>query len=411
MASKAAASKRKAPEETVYLWTGTDRRGNKVKGELRGLNPAAIKAEIRRQGIIPANVKKKPKSFSFGDNITPKDIAQFTRQLHTMLRSGVPIVQAVDMVAMSSKKEKLKKLLTDVRDDISGGTSLSNALRKHPLYFSALYSNLVEAGEEAGILEDILSRLASYLERMESIKSKVKKAMIYPISVFMVAIGVTMFLLIYVIPTFEEVFANFGAELPAFTQMVLGLSAIVQSWWWLIIGGAVLPVIAIIQSRKRSANARRLFDRILLKIPLFGQLARLSATSRFARTLSTMFNSGVPLVEALESVAGATGNVVYEEATLEMREAVSIGQQLNFSMRQSTIFEYMVIQMVAIGEEAGSLGDMLQKVAEYYEEELDSMIDALMTLIEPLIIVVLGTLIGGLIVAMYLPIFQLAMTV
>ncbi len=411
MASKAAASKRKAPEETVYLWTGTDRRGNKVKGELRGLNPAAIKAEIRRQGIIPANVKKKPKSFSFGDNITPKDIAQFTRQLHTMLRSGVPIVQAVDMVAMSSKKEKLKKLLTDVRDDISGGTSLSNALRKHPLYFSALYSNLVEAGEEAGILEDILSRLASYLERMESIKSKVKKAMIYPISVFMVAIGVTMFLLIYVIPTFEEVFANFGAELPAFTQMVLGLSAIVQSWWWLIIGGAVLPVIAIIQARKRSANARRLFDRILLKIPLFGQLARLSATSRFARTLSTMFNSGVPLVEALESVAGATGNVVYEEATLEMREAVSIGQQLNFSMRQSTIFEYMVIQMVAIGEEAGSLGDMLQKVAEYYEEELDSMIDALMTLIEPLIIVVLGTLIGGLIVAMYLPIFQLAMTV
>ncbi len=411
MASKAAASKRKAPEETVYLWTGTDRRGNKVKGELRGLNPAAIKAEIRRQGIIPANVKKKPKSFSFGDNITPKDIAQFTRQLHTMLRSGVPIVQAVDMVAMSSKKEKLKKLLTDVRDDISGGTSLSNALRKHPLYFSALYSNLVEAGEEAGILEDILSRLASYLERMESIKSKVKKAMIYPISVFMVAIGVTMFLLIYVIPTFEEVFANFGAELPAFTQMVLGLSAIVQFWWWLIIGGAVLPVIAIIQARKRSANARRLFDRILLKIPLFGQLARLSATSRFARTLSTMFNSGVPLVEALESVAGATGNVVYEEATLEMREAVSIGQQLNFSMRQSTIFEYMVIQMVAIGEEAGSLGDMLQKVAEYYEEELDSMIDALMTLIEPLIIVVLGTLIGGLIVAMYLPIFQLAMTV
>jgi type IV pilus assembly protein PilC len=411
MASKAAASKRKAPEEIVYLWAGTDRRGNKVKGELRGLNPAAIKAEIRRQGIIPTNVKKKPKSFSFGDSITPKDIAQFTRQLHTMLRSGVPIVQAVDMVAMSSKKEKLKKMLTDIRDDISGGTSLSNALRKHPLYFSALYSNLVEAGEEAGILEDILSRLASYLERMESIKSKVKKAMIYPISVFVVAIGVTMFLLIYVIPTFEEVFANFGAELPAFTQMVLGLSAIVQSWWWLMIGGAVLPVILIIQARKRSANARRLFDRILLKIPLFGQLARLSATSRFARTLSTMFNSGVPLVEALESVAGATGNVVYEEATLEMREAVSIGQQLNFSMRQSNIFEYMVIQMVAIGEEAGSLGDMLQKVAEYYEEELDSMIAALMTLIEPLIIVVLGTLIGGLIVAMYLPIFQLAMTV
>lgn len=411
MASKAAASKRKAPEEIVYLWAGTDRRGNKVKGELRGLNPAAIKAEIRRQGIIPTNVKKKPKSFSFGDNITPKDISQFTRQLHTMLRSGVPIVQAVDMVAMSSKKEKLKKMLMDIRDDISGGTSLSNALRKHPLYFSALYSNLVEAGEEAGILEDILSRLASYLERMESIKSKVKKAMIYPISVFTVAIGVTMFLLIYVIPTFEEVFANFGAELPAFTQMVLGLSAIVQSWWWLIIGGAALPVILIIQARKRSANARRLFDRILLKIPLFGQLARLSATSRFARTLSTMFNSGVPLVEALESVAGATGNVVYEEATLEMREAVSIGQQLNFSMRQSNIFEYMVIQMVAIGEEAGSLGDMLQKVAEYYEEELDSMIDALMTLIEPLIIVVLGTLIGGLIVAMYLPIFQLAMTV
>ncbi len=411
MASKAAASKRKAPEEIVYLWTGTDRRGNKVKGELRGLNPAAIKAEIRRQGIIPASVKKKPKSFSLGDKITPKDIAQFTRQLHTMLRSGVPVVQAVDMVAMSSKTEKLKKMLVSIRDDISGGTSLSNALRKHPLYFSALYCNLVEAGEEAGILEDILSRLASYLERMESIKSKVKKAMIYPISVFMVAIGVTMFLLIYVIPTFEEVFANFGAELPAFTQMVLGLSAIVQSWWWLIIGAAVLPVVAIIESRKRSAAARRLFDRILLKVPLFGQLARLSATSRFARTLSTMFNSGVPLVEALESVAGSTGNVVYEEATLEMREAVSIGQQLNFSMRQSNIFEYMVIQMVAIGEEAGSLGDMLQKVAEYYEEELDGMIAALMTLIEPLIIVVLGTLIGGLIVAMYLPIFQLAMTV
>lgn len=405
-------ARRKPIEETIFVWEGTDRRGTKVKGELRGTNPNLIRAEIRRQGITPHKVRKKPKPlFSLGDNITPKDIMLFTRQLCTMLDSGIAIVQALEMVGHGSKKQKLKNLILDIKSNVESGSRFADALAQHHYYFDDLYVSLVRAGEEAGVLENILNKIAIYLEKIEGIKAKIKKALLYPAIVLLVAFGVTAFIMIFVIPTFEDLFKSFGADLPAFTQMVISVSKIFQDWWWLIFGVIVGAIVGFVQARKRSRAFQHLIDRWILKVPLFGNIVSLSATARFARTLSTMFDGGVPLVDAMTSVAPATGNIVYEKAVLQMRDAVSIGQQLNFAMRQTTLFNDMVIQMIAIGEEAGSLGSMLGKVADYYEEELDNTISALTTLIEPLVMCILAVIVGSLVIAMYLPIFKLGMAI
>ena len=405
-------AKKKIAEETVFLWEGTDKRGIRVKGELRGVNPNLIKAELRQQGINPLKVKKKPKPlFTFGDSVNSKDIMLFTRQLCTMLNSGIAIVQAMDMVGSSSKKHSLKKLILDIKFEVESGTRFADALGQHPVYFDDLYCSLVRAGEEAGVLEVLLNKIAVYLEKSEAIKAKVKKALIYPALVLFVAFVATAFMMIFVIPQFESLFQGFGADLPAFTRLIIDISEIFQSWWWLIFGSIIATITGFIQARKRSRAFNQLVDRWLLKVPLFGQIVTLSANARFARTLSTMFSGGVPLVDAMTSVAGATGNYVYEKAVLDMRDAVSVGQQLNFSMRQTSLFPDMVIQMVAIGEEAGSLGDMLAKVADFYEEELDATISALTTLIEPIVMVLLAGIVGSMVVAMYLPIFKLGAVV
>jgi type IV pilus assembly protein PilC len=415
MARKPAPAKRSAKpikEETVYIWVGIDKRGTRVKGELRGANPNLVKNEIRRQGINPLSVKKKPKAlFSFGDSITPKDIMLFTRQLYTMLTAGIPIVQALDMISQSGKKEKLQTLIKQIKVEVESGTNLASALRQHHYYFDDLYCNLVESGEEAGVLESVLGRIAVYLEKIEAIKAKIKKALLYPGIVLLVAFVVTAFILLFVIPVFEDLFKSFGAELPAFTRMVLDISHFFQTYWWLVFGTLILAIIAFQQLRRRSSKFQAGFDIFLLRLPIFGKIMHLSATARFARTLATMFESGVPLVDALESVSKATGSGVYEKAVLEARDAVSIGQQLNFAMRQTNLFDQMVIQMVAIGEDSGSLGDMLSKVADFYEEELDSVISALTTLIEPLLMCFLAVIVGSLIIAMYLPIFKLGLAI
>lgn len=413
MASTAkAVAQRKPVEEHTFSWVGTDRRGTKVKGELRGPNVNVIRAEIRRQGITPLKVRKKPKPlFTMGGAVTPQDIAMFTRQLHTMLTAGIPLVQAIDLAANSGKKEKLKKLLQQIRADVESGTSFSVALEKHSYYFDNLYCKLVKAGEESGVLESILGRIATHLEKIESIKAKVKKAMLYPAIVMLVAFAVTALIMIFVIPVFEDLFRSFGADLPAFTQLVINISQLVREYWWIVLGAGIGGIMAFLQAQRRSRRFQQLLDRLKLKLPVFGNVARLSATARFSRTLATMFDSGVPLVDGLAAVAGATGNIVYENAVMEMRDSVSVGQQLNFTMRQAGLFPDMVVQMVAIGEDSGALGAMLNKVADYFEEELDNTISMLMTLIEPAVMVILGVLIGGLVIAMYLPIFKMAMAV
>ena len=401
-----------ANAELLFLWEGKDKRGKKVKGELRGPDRDIVKIELRRQGIVASKVRKKPKPlFTLGDTIKPKDIAVFTRQLYTMIAAGIPLVQALDMVGQGGKKPRLQALIQEVRVDVESGTSFADALRKRPLYFDDLYCNLVRAGEDAGVLEILLEKIAVYKEKTESLKAKVKKAMIYPAAVLTVAFGVTAVILIFVVPQFESLFSGFGADLPAFTRMVINLSRFFQDWWWAIFGGIIGGVMFTIQSHKRSAEFRKRTDQLALKLPIFGTIASLSANARFARTLSTMFSAGVPLVDAMASVARATGNAVFTEAVLEMRDAVSTGQQLNFTMRQTTLFPEMVIQMVAIGEESGSLSEMLAKVADFFEEDLDNVIDSLTTLLEPIIIVILGVLVGGLVTAMYLPIFKLGSVV
>lgn len=399
-------------EEPVFTWEGTDKRNKRVKGEMRGPNANIIKVELRRQGIMPLKVKKKPKSlFSTGGSIKPKDIMLFTRQLCTMLNSGIAIVQALDMVGHSTKNTKLKNLILAIKTDVEGGTTFADALRKHPLYFDDLYCSLVRAGEDAGVLEILLDKIGIYLEKAESLKSKVKKALTYPIIVLIFAFVVTAILLIFVIPTFEDLFKGFGADLPALTQLVIQISQVFQTYWYLIFGVPIGTVMGFIAIRKRSRPFAQLVDRWVLKIPLIGPILGTSANARFARTLSTMFDGGVPLVDAMTSVAGATGNYVYQTAVIEMRESVSIGQQLNFAMRQTNLFPDMVVQMVAIGEEAGSLGSMLGKVADYYEEEVDNKVDTLTTFIEPALMGFLAIVVGGLIIAMYLPIFKLAAAV
>jgi type IV pilus assembly protein PilC len=409
MATKAA----KAPviEAHVWMWEGMDRRGARVKGESRAPNEANVRAELRRMGINPIKIRKKSQLFSRKKRITPKDIAYFARQLATMMQAGVPLVQAFDIIGRGHENPSMQELLLAVKNDLEGGTALAEALKKHPLYFDELFCNLVRAGEQAGVLETVLDKIATYKERTESIKGRIKKALFYPTAVIVVAVVVTAVIMIFVIPQFQDLFNSFGTDLPAFTQMVITVSKFVQNWWWAMLIGIVAFVLGFGAAWKRSARLREISERVLFKIPVIGLILNKAAVARFARTTSTMFAAGVPLVEALQSVAGATGSVIYGAAVLRVRELVATGQSMQLAMKQQDIFPHMVIQMVAIGEESGSLDGMLAKVADFFEEEVDNLVDALSSLIEPLIMVVLGVLIGGLVIAMYLPIFQLGQVV
>ncbi|KFX68508.1 type II secretion system protein F [Pseudomonas taeanensis MS-3] len=402
----------KALKTSVFSWEGKDKKGVVVKGELNGQNPALVKAQLRKQGINPTKVRKKSTSlFSAGKKIKPMDIALFTRQMATMMKAGVPLLQSFDIIGEGFDNPNMRKLVDEVKQEVAAGNSFAASLRKKPQYFDELYCNLVDSGEQAGALESLLDRIATYKEKTESLKAKIKKAMNYPIAVVVVAIIVSAILLIKVVPQFESVFANFGAELPAFTQMVIGISQALQKWWLVIIIGLFAAAFVLKEAHRRSQKFRDWGDRTILKMPIMGDILYKSAVARFARTLATTFAAGVPLVDALDSVAGATGNVVFKNATNKVKADVSTGMQLNFSMRTTGTFPSMAIQMTAIGEESGSLDEMLDKVASYYEEEVDNMVDGLTSLMEPLIMSVLGVLVGGLIIAMYLPIFQLGAVV
>lgn len=398
---------------STFLWEGSDKRGTKLKGQLQAANAAAAKNELRRQGIVPKRVQKQLTLFGGrgGKKITPGDIAVFSRQLATMLDSGVPLVQAFEIIGRGHEKPAMQDLLLGIKADIEGGTALSEALAKHPLHFDALYCNLVQAGEQAGVLDTLLDKIATYKEKTESLKKKIKKALFYPAAVIVVAFIVTAILLVFVVPQFESLFQGFGADLPVFTLFVLNLSHSLQEQGLFYLAGLIGVIIAFVQTKKRSRKFQEMLDRLALRMPIIGNILNKAAYARYARTLATMFAAGVPLVEALESVAGATGNVVYENAVLDIREEVASGQQLQLSMRSAELFPNMMVQMVAIGEEAGSLDTMLDKVADFYEEEVDNAVDALSSLLEPLIMAVLGILVGGLVIAMYLPIFKLGSVV
>jgi type IV pilus assembly protein PilC len=400
-------------ESATFLWEGTDKQGKKSKGEITSSNPAIAKAELRRQGIVATKVRKKTKSRSFGGGgkIKPADIALFTRQMSTMMRAGVPLVQAFDIVGDGLDKARVSELVREIRNDVSGGSSFAAALRRHPLQFDDLFCNLVDAGEQSGSLETMLDRIATYKEKTESLKAKVKKAMTYPIAVMVIALVVSGILLIKVVPSFQDVFAGFGAELPAFTLFVIGISDFTQAYWMYMVAGMAGTVYGVGVARRRSKKFQEAIDRMSLRVPVAGNIIEKSAIARFARTLSTTFAAGVPLVDALTSVAGATGNSVYYNAVMKVRDDVSTGQQLNFSMKSTGVFPNMIVQMVAIGEEAGALDDMLDKSANYYEEQVDNAVDNLTALLEPMIMAVLGVLVGGLLIAMYMPIFQLGAVV
>ncbi|MCM5680742.1 type II secretion system F family protein [Schlegelella sp. S2-27] len=406
MATAAAAKK---IQDIVFEWEGKDRNGKLVRGEMRAGGEAMVSASLRRQGVLVTKVKKR--RLSGGKSIKLKDIAVFTRQLATMMRAGVPLLQAFDIVGRGSTNPKLTRLLNDIRTDVETGTSLSSAFRKHPLYFDALYCNLVEAGEAAGILETLLERLATYQEKTLAIKAKIKSALIYPVAVLVVAFIVVAVIMIFVIPAFKEVFTSFGADLPAPTLVVMGMSEIFVAYWWLIFGVLIGGTYFFLESWKRSEKMQKTMDRLLLKMPVFGDLVYKSAVARWTRTLATMFAAGVPLVEALDSVGGASGNAVFAEATEKIQKDVSTGSSLTMSMQTTGIFPNMVLQMCAIGEESGSIDHMLNKSAEFYEEEVDEAVKGLSSLMEPIIIVVLGTIIGGIVVSMYLPIFKLGQVV
>lgn len=406
MATAAAASNVK---EIVFEWEGKDKGGKIVRGEMRAGGESMVSASLRRQGILVTKVKKR--RVSGGKSIKQKDISIFTRQLATMMRAGVPLLQAFDIVARGSTNPRVTKLLTDIRSDVETGTSLSAAFRKHPLYFDALYCNLVEAGEAAGILETLLDRLATYQEKTLAIKSKIKSALMYPTAVLVVAFIVVAVIMIFVIPAFKEVFTSFGADLPAPTLFVIGMSEFFVKYWYIIFGVLIGGSYFFFESWKRSEKMQKAMDRLLLKVPVFGTLVYKSCVARWTRTLSTMFAAGVPLVEALDSVGGASGNAVFAEATEQIQKDVSTGAALTTSMQSTGIFPVMVLQMSAIGEESGSLDHMLGKAADFYEEEVDDAVKGLSSLLEPIIIVVLGTIIGGIVVSMYLPIFKLGQVV
>ncbi|RRV90896.1 type II secretion system F family protein [Stutzerimonas stutzeri] len=401
----------KALKTSVFTWEGTDRKGGKVKGELAGQSPALIKAQLRKQGINPLKVRKKAVSlFGAGKKIKPIDIALFTRQMATMMKAGVPLLQSFDIIGEGFDNPNMRKLVDEIKQEVAAGNSFAGSLRKKP-HFDDLYCNLVESGEQSGALETLLDRVATYKEKTEALKAKIKKAMTYPIAVIVVAIIVSAILLIKVVPQFESVFQGFGAELPAFTMMVVQLSRWLQEWWYIVFFALFIAVFLFKHAYKRSEKFRDSLDRLLLKLPIVGDILYKSVVARYARTLSTTFAAGVPLVDALDSVAGATGNVVFRNAVAKIRTDVSSGVQLNFSMRTTGIFPTMAIQMTAIGEESGALDEMLDKLASFYEAEVDNMVDNLTTLMEPLIMAVLGVLVGGLIIAMYLPIFQLGSVV
>jgi type IV pilus assembly protein PilC len=396
-----------AKREQQWLWEGKDRRGHKVRGKALAVTEAEVRSDLRRQGVAPTRIKKERSMFGGGGKVNAEDIAVFSRQLATMLASGIAMVQAFEIIGNGHEKPSMQKLILDIKSSVEGGSTLHESLAKHPLQFDDLFVNLVEAGEQAGALESLLDKIATYKEKTEALKKKIKKALFYPTAVLFVAVIVTLILLIFVIPQFEALFKGFGADLPAFTQMVINMSRFVQhqGWWLIILVGA--GFYTFFYFRKRSKNMRRTLDRMMLKFPIIGPILVKAAIARFARTLSTMFAAGVPLVEAMESVAGATGNIVYEEAVLRMKDEVATGQRLQRAMENTGLFPNMVVQMIAVGEESGSLDAMSGKVADFYEAEVDNAVDSMSSLLEPLIMAILGVLVGGMVIAMYLPIFKL----
>jgi type IV pilus assembly protein PilC len=404
-----ATAKTAVNNDAVFEWEGKDRNGKQVRGEIRAAGENQVKATLRRQGVTPTKIKKR--RMSAGKSIKPKDMAIFTRQLATMMKAGVPLLQAFDIVGRGNPNPRVTKLLNDIRTDVETGTSLSVAFRKFPLYFDNLYCNLVEAGESAGILDQLLDRLAVYMEKTEAIKSKIKSALMYPISVLVVAFVVVAVIMIFVVPSFKEVFKSFGGELPMPTLMVIAMSEFFTKYWYLIFGGIGGGLYFFMESWKRNRKMQAVMDRIMLKLPIFGVLVEKSCIARWTRTLSTMFAAGVPLVEALDSVGGASGNNVFAEATIKIQQEVSTGTALTAAMTNANLFPSMVLQMCAIGEESGSIDHMLGKAADFYEAEVDDMVAGISSLMEPIIIVILGTIIGGIVVAMYLPIFKLGQVV
>ena len=402
----------KAAKESIFLWEGTTRQGTKIKGQMSAQDPSLIKAQLRKQGINPTRVRKQGiQLFGSGKKIKPMDIAVFTRQLATMMKSGVPLLQSFDIILEGLTNPNMTRLVEQIKTDVGAGNSLASSLRKHPKYFDDLYCNLVDSGEQSGALETLLDRVATYKEKTEALKAKIKKAMNYPIAVIVVAVIVSAILLIKVVPQFQEVFANFGAELPAFTMMVIGLSEMLQEHGVIVLGALIAGAILFPTARQRSGKLRDSIDRLLLKMPVVGNIIYNSAVARFGRTLATTFSAGVPLVDALDSVAGATGNVVFKNAVHSIKTEVTGGTQLNIAMRSTQVFPAMALQMTSIGEESGALDEMLDKVATHYEAEVDNAVDGLTALMEPMIMAVLGVLVGGLIIAMYLPIFQLGAVV
>ena len=393
----------------IYEWEGKDRQGKPARGEVRAAGENQVQAHLRRQGLVPIKIKKQ--RLGSGKAIKAKDIALFTRQLATMMQAGVPLLQSFDIVGRGHANPNVARLLNNIRTDVETGSSLSAAFRKHPQQFDNLYCNLVEAGEQAGILDKLLERLATYMEKTEAIKSKIKSALMYPISVVLVALVVVAVIMIFVVPAFKEVFASFGADLPGPTLMVIAMSEFFVAYWWLMLGTLGGGLYAFIQAWKRNEQVQKLMDRLMLKIPVFGALIEKSCIARWTRTLSTMFAAGVPLVESLNSVGGASGNSVFSDATTKIQQEVSSGTSLTAAMTQANVFPSMVLQMCAIGEESGSLDHMLGKAAEFFEDEVDEMVNALSSLMEPIIIVFLGTIIGGIVVSMYLPIFKLGQVV
>jgi type IV pilus assembly protein PilC len=411
MAQAATTTVRTIKRDVPFTWEGKDKRGTRVKGKSLAPDETALRADLRRQGIAPSRIRKQSTALKSGGKIKPEDIAVFARQLATMLAAGIPMVQSFEIVGNGHDKPAMQKLILDIKMDIEGGTSLHESLAKHPLYFDDLFVNLVEAGEQAGALESLLDKVATYKEKTEALKKKVKKALFYPAAVLVVAIIVTVILLVFVIPQFEDLFKGFGADLPAFTQMVINLSKFVQTDGIFIAMCVAGAIWTFSYFKKRSRKMRETLDRMMLKFPIIGPILNKSAIARYARTLSTMFAAGVPLVEALESVAGATGNIVYENAVMKMRDEVATGQRLQRAMEGTGLFPNMVVQMIAVGEESGSLDEMSSKVATFYEAEVDNAVDAMSSLLEPLIMAILGVLVGGLVIAMYLPIFKLGSVV
>ena len=405
--AQSAALRRQVP----FTWEGTDRAGKKVKGKTVAATEAAVRSELRRQGVVPTRVRKQSMLFRKQGRVTAADIAIFSRQMATMMTAGIPLVQSFDIIGAGHENPAMQKLILAIKGDVEGGTALADALAKHPLHFDDLFVNLVAAGEQAGALETLLDKIATYKEKTEAIKKKIKKALFYPAAVVVVALVVTAILLIYVIPEFESLFQGFGADLPAFTRFVIDISKFVQDTGWLLLIGTVLGIVGFLQAKKRNRNVQHFVDRVMLKIPIIGAILNKSAIARYARTLSTTFAAGVPLVEALDSVAGACGNIVYETAVLRMRDEVATGQRLQRAMENTELFPNMVNQMIAVGEESGSLDTMSAKVADFYEEEVDNAVDSMSSLLEPLIMAILGVLVGGLVIAMYLPIFQMGQVV